>query len=106
MSTFDPANPASFDPSQITELDDPYPVFDALRSAGPSVLTSSGFRVVTGYAAADKTLRDRRFRTGPIAARFRQTLPPGVSRSSRQHKLRSVRKLQAPALIDGPARAH
>jgi cytochrome P450 len=87
MSTFDPSNPASFDPSQITELDDPYPVFDALRSAGPSVLTSAGFRVVTGYDAADKTLRDRRFRTGPIAARFRQTLPPGAAQDELGHRI-------------------
>ena len=53
MSTFDPTNPASFDPSQLAELDDPYPVFDALRSAGPSLITASGLRVVTGYTAAD-----------------------------------------------------
>ena len=80
---FDPASPASFEMSQLAELDDSYPVFDALRSAGPSLLTSSGFRVVTGYAAADEMLRDKRFRSGPIAERFRQTLPPGAARVPR-----------------------
>ena len=87
MSTFDPTNPASFDPSQIAEIDDPYPVFDALRSAGPSLITSSGLHVVTGYDAADDTLRDRRFRTGPIAARFRQTLPPGAAQDELGHRI-------------------
>jgi len=86
-SHFDPANPASFDPSQITELDDPYPVFDALRSAGPSLKTSSGLHVVTGYAAADETLRDKRFRTGPIAERFRQTLAPGAAQDELAHRI-------------------
>ena len=87
MSTFDPTNPASFDPSQIAELDDPYLVFDALRSAGPSLITSSGLRVVTGYAAADQTLRDKRFRTGPIAERFRQMLPPGAAQNELGHRI-------------------
>ena len=87
MSTFDPTNPASFDPSQIAELDDPYPVFDALRSAGPSLITASGLRVVTGYAAADTVLRDKRFRTGPIAQRFRQTLPPGAAQDELAHRI-------------------
>ena len=87
MSTFDPTNPASFDPSQLAEMDDPYPVFDALRSSGPSLITSSGLRVVTGYLAADETLRDKRFRTGPIAARFRQMLPPGAAQDELGHRI-------------------
>src|SRR5713226_4377856 len=87
MSTFDPANPASFDPAQLAEMDDPYPVFDVLRSAGPSLLASSGLRVVTNYDAADETLRDKRFRTGPIAARFRQTLPPGAAQDELGHRI-------------------
>src|SRR6266513_4734709 len=87
MSTFDPTNPASFDPSQLAEMDDPYPVFDALRSSGPSLITSSGLRVVTGYLAADETLRDKRFRTGPIAVRFRQTLPPGAAQDELGHRI-------------------
>jgi pimeloyl-[acyl-carrier protein] synthase len=87
MSTFDPTNPSSFDPSQLADTDDPYPVFDALRSAGPSLLTSFGLRVVTGYDAADETLRDKRFRTGPIAERFRQTLPPGAAQDELGHRI-------------------
>ncbi|HLR05793.1 MAG TPA: hypothetical protein VK117_08265, partial [Pyrinomonadaceae bacterium] len=79
MSTFDPTNPASFDPSQLAEMDDPYPVFDALRSSGSALFTSSGLLVITGYEVADETLRDKRFRTGPIAERFRQTLPSGAA---------------------------
>jgi cytochrome P450 len=89
MSTplFDPTDPASFDPSQLAGLADPYPVFDALRSAGPSLLTESGLRVVTGYKAADETLRDKRFRSGPIAQRFRQTLPPGAAQDELAHRI-------------------
>lgn len=87
MSTFHPTNPASFDPSQLAELDDPYPVFDALRSAGPALLTSSGLCVVTGYDAADEVLRDRRFRSGPIAERFRRTLPPGAAQDELGHRI-------------------
>lgn len=86
-SPFDPANPASFSPSQLGEMNDPYPVFDMLRSAGPSLLTSSGLRVVTGYDAADETLRDKRFRSGPIAERFRQTLPPGAAQDELAHRI-------------------
>ena len=87
MTTFDPANPASFNPSQLAEMDDPYPVFDVLRSAGPSLLTASGLRVVTGYEAADETLRDKRFRSGPIADRYRQTLPPGAAQDELGHRI-------------------
>src|SRR5712691_2983850 len=87
MTTFHPTDPASFDPSQLAELDDPYPVFDVLRSAGPALLTSSGLCVVTGYDAADEVLRDRRFRSGPIAERFRQTLPPGAAQNELGHRI-------------------
>ena len=87
MSTFDPTNPSSFDPSQLAELDDPYPVFDALRGAGPALLTSSGLCVVTGYDTADETLRDKRFRTGPIAERFHQMLPPGAAQDELAHRI-------------------
>ena len=87
MSTFDPTDPASFDPSQLAELDDPYPLFDALRTAGPLLITASGLRVVTGYHAADETLRDKRFRTGPIAERFRQTLPSGAAQDELGHRI-------------------
>ena len=86
-SLFDPTNPASFEPSQLAELDDPYPVFDALRNAGPSLITSSGLRVVTGYDAADRVMRDKRFRTGPIGERFRRTLPPGAAQDELSHRI-------------------
>lgn len=87
MTTFHPTDPASFDPSQLAALDDPYPVFDVLRSAGPSLITSSGLHVVTGYDAADETLRDKRFRTGPIAERFRRTLEPGAAQDELGHRI-------------------
>src|SRR6266478_399981 len=86
-SHFDPTNPASFDPSQLAEMDDPYPLFDVLRSAGPSLITASGLHVVTGYAAADATLRDKRFRTGPIAERFHQMGTHGAAQEELAHRI-------------------
>jgi cytochrome P450 len=80
-------DPTSFDPSQLAGLADPYPVFDALRSAGSALLTKSGLRVITGYETADEILRDRRFRSGPIAERFRQTLPPGAAQDELAHRI-------------------
>jgi cytochrome P450 len=87
ISLFDPTDPTSFDPSQLAGLADPYPAFDALRSTGPSLLTKSGLRVITGYEAADEALRDKRFRTGPIAERFRRTLPPGAAQDELAHRI-------------------
>jgi cytochrome P450 len=84
-SPFNPA--AGFSPSQLGELEDPYPMFDLLRGAGPLVVTSDGLRVVTSYAAADETLRDKRFRSGPIAERFRRTLPAGAAQDELAHRI-------------------
>jgi cytochrome P450 len=39
---------------------DPYPVYDAIRAAGPLVRVQEGFYVASGYAAADALLRDPR----------------------------------------------
>jgi cytochrome P450 len=87
MTTFDSDNPASFHPSQLAGTNDPYQLFDVLRSAGPLVVTADGLRVVTGYAAADGLLRDKRFRSGPIADRFRQILPPGAAQDELAHRI-------------------
>lgn len=84
---FDPDDPATFEPGQLAGLDDPYPVFEALRSTGPSLRTTSGFRVVTGYDAADGVFRDGRFRSGLIAERYRQALPPGAARDELSHRI-------------------
>ena len=80
-------DPATFDPAQIAALEDPYPVFRALHMAGASLQTASGIHCVIGYAAADEVLRDPRFRSGPIAERFRQLLPPGAARDEMSHRV-------------------
>ena len=87
MTTFDPTDPTSFDPSQLAEMDDPHAAFAALRRAGPALLTTSGLCVVTGYDLADEILRDRRFRSGPIAERFRQSLPAGAAQNELGHRI-------------------
>ena len=87
MDRFIPTNPASFEPSQLAELDDPYPVFRVLHAAGPSLRTASGIHCVFGYAAANAILREPKFRTGPIAERFRQLLPAGAARDELSHRI-------------------
>ncbi|MEV4414732.1 cytochrome P450 [Catellatospora sp. NPDC049609] len=47
---------------------DPYPLYDRLRSAGPVLPLGEGFTVVTGYAEADRVLRDADFRVTDEAA--------------------------------------
>lgn len=80
-------DPAKFEPAQLAALDDPYPLFRSLGAAGPSLRTASGIHCVIGYAAADAVLRDERFRSGPIAQRFRQLLPPGAARDELSHRI-------------------
>jgi cytochrome P450 len=87
MNPFNPTDPASFDPGHLSEISDPYPVFDALRAAGPSVQTESGFRVVTGFDAVNEVLRDKRFKSGPIAMAFRMSLPPGAAQDELSHRI-------------------
>lgn len=87
QTLFDASDPASFDPSQLAGVADPYAIFAALHKTGPSLLTKSGLRVIIGYEMADKALRDKRFATGPIAERFRQTLPPGAAQDELAHRI-------------------
>jgi cytochrome P450 len=87
MSGFDLEDPASFDPTQLGDVADPYPVFDVLRQAGPSVATDAGYRVVTGYDAAKSVLRDDRFSSGRIGEYYRATLPEGAARDRLGHRL-------------------
>jgi len=82
-----PFDPATFDPAQIAALDDPYPLFSALHSAGESLPTASGIHCVVGYAAADEVLREPKFRSGPITERFRRLLPPGAARDEMSHRI-------------------
>jgi pimeloyl-[acyl-carrier protein] synthase len=79
VSGFDFDDPASFDPAQLSDVEDPYPMFDALREEGASLDTRSGYHVVTGYDAAERVLRDTRFSSGKIGEYFRAALPEGAA---------------------------
>jgi cytochrome P450 len=76
-----------FEPARLGEVDDPYPIFAALRSQGPSVLTASGYRCVVGFAAAEAVFRDGRFQSGLIATRYRESLPPGAARDELSYRI-------------------
>jgi cytochrome P450 len=80
--------PASeFDPAALSSSPDPYAMLAAVRHAGPAFLAAGGYLVVTGYAAADALLRDRRFRSGPIGLRYRADLPPGAAQDELSHRI-------------------
>jgi cytochrome P450 len=80
MTDIELDDPASFDPTKIAAVDDPYPLFETLHEAGPSVATDSGYHVVVGYDAAKSVLRDDRFSSGRIGEYYRATLPEGAAR--------------------------
>jgi cytochrome P450 len=85
--TFGPADAVSFTLAQVAGLADPHPIFAAIRAASPVLRTASGLWVITGYDAANEILRDRRFRSSPIADRFRSELPPGAARDELSHRI-------------------
>jgi cytochrome P450 len=88
-ATFDAAtfDATTFEPASLAELDDPYPLFHALRAAGPVLRVRSGYVCVTSYAAADAVFRDHHFASGLIAERYRQALPPGAARDELSHRI-------------------
>jgi cytochrome P450 len=87
MTAFDFDDPASFDPTQLAEVDDPYPIFDTLHEGGPSVETDAGYHVVVGYDAAQSVLRDDRFSSGRIGQYYRTTLPDGAAQERLGNRL-------------------
>jgi cytochrome P450 len=87
MTAFDFDDPASFDPTQLAEVDDPYPLFDALHEEGSSVSTDAGYHVVVGYDAAQSVLRDDRFSSGRIGQYYRTTLPESAARERLGNRL-------------------
>lgn len=87
MPAFDPDAPETFAPAHLAETPDPYAIFEALHRAGPTLASDAGFRLVHGYEAVQAMLRDRRFKSGPIARRFEMTLPPGAARDELAHRI-------------------
>jgi len=76
-----------FEPTDLAEVDDPYPLLADVRRAGPVVRLRSGFWAVTGYEAAMEVFRQRAFASGPIAGRYVQALPPGAARDEMSHRI-------------------
>jgi cytochrome P450 len=79
MTEFDFEEPASFEPTQLSAVENPYPLFDALREHGPSIATTTGYHIVTGYETAEQVLRDDRFSSGEVGKFFRAALPEGAA---------------------------
>ena len=81
-----PSATAHFSPSDIATTSDPYPLFAAQRADAP-VAMSDGFLLVTGYDAAMEVLRSSSFVTSPIAAMYRDRLPPGAAHDEMGHRI-------------------
>lgn len=77
----------SFDPSDLEQVDDPYPVLAAVRAQAPVLPLDSGFVAVTGHAEALDALRHPACGTAPIAARYLDGLPPGAARDEMSHRI-------------------
>lgn len=77
----------SFDPGDLEQVDDPYPVLAAVRAEAPVLALDSGFVAVTGHAEALDALRDPGCGTAPIAARYLDGLPPGAARDEMSHRI-------------------
>jgi cytochrome P450 len=67
----------ALEPTTLTEVADPFPLYAEQRAAAPVAKAPSGFWCVTGYDEAVAVLRDPRSRSGPIGARYRDALPEG-----------------------------
>lgn len=78
---------SSFEPSDLEEIDSPYPLLAEVRAAGPVARLQSGFWAITGHAAAMEVFKDKAFASGPIAGRFLAALPEGAARVEMVHRI-------------------
>jgi cytochrome P450 len=76
-----------FEPTDLAQVDDPYPLLATVGRAGPVVRLESGFWAVTGYDAAMDALRHRGCGSSPIAARYLDGLPPGAARDEMSRRI-------------------
>ena len=85
---------ASFSPTDLARVADPYPLLAELRATGPVVRLASGFWAVTGYDAALEVLRAPRLRLGTDRGALprRPAARRGARRDEPSHQLpRSAR---------------
>lgn len=76
-----------FDPTSLATPADPYPALAAVRARQPVLVADGGFTVVTGHAEALDVLRSPSVRSGPIAAGYRDRLPPGPARDEMANRI-------------------
>lgn len=66
-----------FEPTQLGEIADPFPLYAAQLAEAPVARSDTGFWCVTGYDEAAAVLRSPTATTGFIGARYRDALPEG-----------------------------
>src|SRR5438552_3625914 len=76
-----------FDPADLANAGDPYPLLARLRETGPIVQLASGFWAVSGYEAAMEALGHRGCGSGPIGMRYQDGLPPGAARDEMSRRI-------------------
>lgn len=76
-----------FEPGDLREASDPYPLLRRVREVAPVARNASGFWVVTGYDAALEMLRHPHATSGPIALRYLATLAAGAARDEMSHRI-------------------
>ncbi len=78
---------ATFEPTDLENVADPYPTLAELRATGSLVQTPSGFVAAVGHAAATDVLRSPVATSGLIGLRYQAALPPGAARDEMSHRI-------------------
>jgi cytochrome P450 len=76
-----------FHPTDLESATDPYELLAEIRIESPVRRLESGFWAVTGYDAAMDVLRSPVCRSGMIALRYLEGLPPGAARDEMSHRI-------------------
>lgn len=76
-----------FDPADLEQIADPYPLFAEIRRSGAVQRLESGFWMITGHAEAMEALNHPSCGSGPIAMRYLDGLPPGAARDEMSHRI-------------------
>lgn len=80
----------STDLDDLIDGGDPYQVLADLRAEARVAKMPSGLAIVTGYAECLTVLRSPASISGPIAARYHATLPPGAAHDELVHRINFV----------------
>lgn len=77
----------AFNPADLDKVSNPYALFARIRAGGPVQRLENGFWMVSGHAAALEALHHDQCRSGPIAMRYVDGLPPGAARDEMSHRI-------------------